>query len=308
MNLLIASGLSGIKESIEFQLTTSNEGEVDYIHYVETAKDIMDSLSAKNYDFVITGYIVDGIDVWKLSKLINSSRHKSGDHRLIIIKETCEIEIPSILAKEYKFSIESLDNIIHTLNSYKLESNPSSLNSLLIIEDDEDASITARHALQDIYDVDYAIDGEAGYDLWLKKRHDLILLDLMLPKMSGEEVLDKIMTLNNNQSVIIVTAINKTEIQNKLLINGASEYLCKPFSLTDLRLLCQALLNKSKLFHQQQYLDEKINKIRNDVWLIEYAMTLNKLDDAKKILTSLKHSLPNNLTEDEKINLIAAGF
>jgi DNA-binding response OmpR family regulator len=301
MNILIASGLPEMKESIELQLSTKGV-TIENIDYVESTKKLIDALSTRQYDFVLVGYLVDKTDIWKISTLINTYPLKSKFRALILIKETCEVEIPIILAKEYQFSVVCLDDLSQTI--YGWQQKTFNRHSLLIIEDDKDASLTAHYALQDIYDVDCAMDGQTGYDLWERKKHDLILLDLMLPKLSGEEVLEKVMAVNNNQSVIIVTALDKIDLQNKLLLNGASEYLCKPFSLNDLKLMCQALLNKSKLLHQQQYTELKMNNIRNKVWLIEYALKGNRIEDVKKILPSLKDILPNNLTEDEKINLI----
>jgi DNA-binding response OmpR family regulator len=116
------------------------------------------------------------------------------------------------------------------------------------------------------------------------------------------------MALNKNQSVIIVTALDKPRLQNKLLLNGASEYLCKPFSLEALKTLCQKLLNKSKLLHQAHYAEAKLNALRNLVWLLDYALSHNDGGKVKEIMAALKSLLPNNLTEDEKISLIAREF
>jgi CheY-like chemotaxis protein len=58
-------------------------------------------------------------------------------------------------------------------------------NRLLIIDDDEDAAFIACHSLKDEYEVDMAYDGLTGYKLWGNKRHELVLLDLMLPCDDG---------------------------------------------------------------------------------------------------------------------------
>lgn len=314
MNLLIVSDPYGSKAAIQDQLVESDI-QADDVTYVESAKALLDAILSDAYDFIIAEYAVDGTDIWRLSTLIYSTHFRLHSCPVFLIKETCQIEIPSILAKEYSFSVVSLGDLVETLCAAYHSNNEASCrhqnparNTLLIIEDDKDASLTAYHALKETYDIDMAGDGLSGYELWEKNRHDLVLLDLMLPKISGEQILKRMMAINKNQSVIIVTALDKLSIQNKLLLNGASEYLCKPFSVVDLRALCQIQLNKSKLLHQAHYSESKMNALRNLVWLLDYALIQNEKEKVKTIMTSLKEKLPNNLTEDEKIRLLTLEF
>jgi len=94
---------------------------------------------------------------------------------------------------------------------YRRGSKNSTRNSLLVIDDDEDAAFFACHSLKDEYEVDMAYDGLSGYKLWENKRHDLILLDLMFPVMMGDIVLEKIMEIDQNQPVIIITGQDKPD-------------------------------------------------------------------------------------------------
>lgn len=309
MKLLIASDPYGNKAAIQDQLVAADIQSSD-VTYVESGKAFLDALIADTYDAILAEYAINGMDIWRLSTVINSVHFRAHSCPVFLIKETCEIEIPSILAKEYDLSVVSQTDIGDVLEIVRHPKQDGGYqyptkNSVLILEDDEDSAFTAYHALKENYDIDTADDGLSGYERWKKKRHDLVLLDLMLPKMSGEQVLKKMMAVNKNQSVIIVTALDKPSIQNRLMLNGASEYLCKPFSLEALRSLCQILLNKSKLLYQAHFAEAKLNAIRDLVWLLDWAITHNESEKVGAIMHSLKDLLPDNLTEDEKINLLA---
>lgn len=310
MNVLIVTDPFSNAAAIEAQLAAAGI-KADSVAHVASARALMDALLTQRCDLIVAEYSVAGMDIWRLSTLINAMRFSAYARPIFLIKETCEIDIPELLAKEYGFTVvplEDLAGVFAAFNDLPNTQFGGSRHSVLIIEDDKDASLTACHALKDLYDVDCAYDGLSGYALWERKHHDLVLLDLMLPKLSGEDILNNMMALNKNQSVIIVTALDKPRLQNKLLLNGASEYLCKPFSLEALKTLCQKLLNKSKLLHQAHYAEAKLNALRDLVWLLDYALSHNDGGKVKEIMAALKSLLPNNLTEDEKISLIAREF
>lgn len=314
MNALVVTDPFSDTTAIQTQMAAAGF-EADAVVYVTSVVALMDALLTRRCDVIVTEYAVASMDIWRLSTLINSMRFSAPSRAIFLLKETCEIDIPLLLAKEYGFTVVSIDDLAGTLTAVREPGNGRfggamnpARHSVLIIEDDKDASLTAYHALKDLYDVDVADDGLSGYAHWEARHHDLVLLDLMLPKLSGEDILSKMMEINKHQSVIIVTALDKPRLQNKLLLNGASEYLCKPFSLDALKTLCQKLLNKSKMLHQAHYAEAKLNAIRNRVWLLDYALSQNEGDRVKEIMASLKGMLPNNLTEDEKISLIAREF
>lgn len=314
MNVFVVTDPFSDTAAIQTQMTAAGFN-AESVVYVKSPRALVDGLLSHRCDVIVAEYAVANMDIWRLSTLVNSMRFSAQSRPVFLIKETCEIDIPVLLAKEYGFTVVPLQSLADMLVAVSDPSNRQSggtanpaRHTVLIIEDDKDTSFTAFHALKDLYDVDVADDGLTGYGLWEAKHHDLVLLDLMLPKLSGEDILSKIMAINKNQSVIIVTALDKPKLQNKMLLNGASEYLCKPFSLDALKTLCQKLLNKSKLLHQAHFAESKLNAIRNLVWLLDYALSKNDADRLKQIMAALKGLLPNNLTEDEKINLVAREF
>lgn len=101
---------------------------------------------------------------------------------------------------------------------------------ILIVEDDK--SLREMYQLRlsiNGYDVLEARDGEEGLDLAIKEKPDLIMLDIMMPKMSGMDVLDIIKSTPETKDipVILLTALNEESVRSKGLVYGAEDYLVK---------------------------------------------------------------------------------
>lgn len=106
---------------------------------------------------------------------------------------------------------------------------------ILIIEDEKSlVSIIKDKLIKEKYIVDYSYDGKEGLYNALMDIYDLIILDVMLPKIDGFEILKRIREEKINSKVIMLTA--KSEIADKLegLTNGADDYITKPFHLEEL--------------------------------------------------------------------------
>jgi CheY-like chemotaxis protein len=315
MKLLVASSYSETADALQDQLNLSNiKGDLTF---VETVDDLVNELKKDTHDFIITEYSIDGADIWRLANLINSTQLAAHTLPLFLIKDTCETEIPLLLAKEHTFKVVSLAELGQVLPSayehnlstgYVRGRKPPEKRTLLIIEDDEDAAFFAYNALNDSYVIDIASDGESGLELWKKKRHELVLLDYMLPGIKGDGVLVDMMAIDKNQPVIIMTAYDRPERNQTMMLNGASEYLCKPFNLADLRSQCQAILNRAKLIYQAHYTDTKNQTLRNQLWLLNHALTNNEFDKAKRVAKAIKLIFPDTPTEDEQADLLSLEF
>ena len=118
------------------------------------------------------------------------------------------------------------------------------MKKIAVIEDDIDICKMLTTFLKKYdYEVCYALDGAAGLELCQTYEPDLILLDIMLPKVDGDEVLKKL-RLFTNAPVIVVSA--KTMVQTKidLLKSGADDYMTKPFDLYELLARIEANLKR----------------------------------------------------------------
>lgn len=93
-------------------------------------------------------------------------------------------------------------------------------------------------------DVTYAEDGETGLELALKPNYDVIVLDIMLPKISGLEILETIRKRGVQTPVIMLSALNEVEDKIKGLNYGADDYLAKPFKTAELVARLRALARR----------------------------------------------------------------
>ncbi len=106
---------------------------------------------------------------------------------------------------------------------------------ILIVEDEYSlANVIKDRLLKEKYLVDIATDGENGLYNALMGIYDLIILDVMLPKINGFDILKKLRQENITSKIIMLTA--KSEIDDKLegLTQGADDYMTKPFHLSEL--------------------------------------------------------------------------
>ena len=117
---------------------------------------------------------------------------------------------------------------------------------VLIIEDEEALADAIRESLKKEHlDATLVTDGEIGEDEALTGLYDLILLDIMLPKRNGFEILKTLKEEKLKTPVIILTA--KSEMEDKLngLENGADDYITKPFHMKELIARVKIILKRS---------------------------------------------------------------
>jgi len=118
---------------------------------------------------------------------------------------------------------------------------------ILLVEDDRGiARFVKKGFLENSFLVDWAPDGEEGLRCALERSYDLIILDILLPKMDGMEVLKRLRTLAIQTPVIFLTAKDSEEDIVRGLNVGADDYLTKPFSFSELLARVHALLRRGK--------------------------------------------------------------
>ena len=134
---------------------------------------------------------------------------------------------------------------------------------LLIIEDEKNISNLLKLELTHAnYECDQAFDGESGLNKALNQDYELILLDLMLPRINGIEVCRQL-RLKKQTPIIMLTA--RDEVMDKVngLQVGADDYLAKPFAMEELLARINALLRR--VSNQNKSLKYKYGEIEIDV-------------------------------------------
>lgn len=118
---------------------------------------------------------------------------------------------------------------------------------ILLIEDEARiASFVKRGLEAEGFVVDHASDGLAGVERAAAIEPDLIILDLILPKLSGEEVLVRVRRADPTTPVIVLTAKDAVSDRVANLQAGADDYLIKPFSFTELLARIRARLRETE--------------------------------------------------------------
>ncbi|MGE1111376.1 response regulator transcription factor [Priestia megaterium] len=116
--------------------------------------------------------------------------------------------------------------------------------NILIVEDEEEiGSILKMELEHEGYQVKIKNNGRDGLETALSNEFDLILLDIMLPKMSGIEVLRKLRKRENYVPIILLTARNSTLDKIMGLDHGANDYITKPFKTEELLARIRSLLS-----------------------------------------------------------------
>lgn len=117
-----------------------------------------------------------------------------------------------------------------------------------VIEDERRLADNIAASLRETagFAVDVARDGEEGLYLATTNAYDALVLDLMLPKLSGADLLLRMRAAGVRTPVLVLTAQDSVESVLKLLARGADDYMSKPFDLRELRARLHALIRRSQ--------------------------------------------------------------
>lgn len=174
------------------------------------------------------------------------------------------------------------------------------MNNILIVEDEIGiANMEKNYLEKSNFQVSIAHDGAEAINLFYKNNFDLIILDLMIPKLSGEQVLN-IVRENSEIPVILVTAkVNEKDIIHGFRL-GADDYIKKPFSGNELIERVKAVLRRSKsnknniIISQDKKL--KIDLINNRVLKndVEIPLTKNEILIIKTLFSNPMKTFSRN--------------
>ncbi|MDF2803073.1 MAG: two component transcriptional regulator, winged helix family [Anaerocolumna sp.] len=167
------------------------------------------------------------------------------------------------------------------------------MKKILIVEDESSISDLIKFSLKTSgYRCCQVFDGEKAADLLIENRYDLILLDIMLPKVDGFELMEFIRPMKI--PVIFISAKGKTEDKVKGLKLGADDYISKPFEVVELLARVESVLRRyNKTEETLQY---------NDIQVDETSYTVTK-DGQNIILTDKEFKLLVLLIKNKSLAL-----
>ena len=120
------------------------------------------------------------------------------------------------------------------------------MSRFLIVDDDAEIRVFIKTDLEmSGFSIDTATDGQMGLNMELKSDYELIILDVMMPKMDGFEVCQNIRKVNKKVPILLLTAKGAIEDKVKGFNCGADDYLVKPFDIQELLVRVRALLRRN---------------------------------------------------------------
>jgi DNA-binding response OmpR family regulator len=162
---------------------------------------------------------------------------------------------------------------------------------ILVIEDERRLAENVAHILKENASsaVDLAFDGEEGLFLAESSPYDLLVLDLMLPKLNGLELLKRFRKNGSKTPVLVVTAKDEKESVIALLNAGADDYITKPFDLGEFVARSKALIRRGMGEHSTviQIADLELNSVTRRVLRAGMQITLTPME--YRVLEYLAH-------------------
>jgi heavy metal response regulator len=116
---------------------------------------------------------------------------------------------------------------------------------ILIVEDEQNVADFLKKGMEEeFYTVDVADGGSQGYSMATSQEYDCIILDVMLPEMSGIEICKKLRAAGLKTPILMLTALDSVGSKVEGLESGADDYLTKPFAFSELLARIRALLRR----------------------------------------------------------------
>jgi two-component system copper resistance phosphate regulon response regulator CusR len=117
---------------------------------------------------------------------------------------------------------------------------------ILLVEDEPKVASFIKKGLEEqTYEVDQAYDGQFGLKLALQNDYDMIILDIILPHLSGLEVCRQVRKVKSSAAILMLTALGSTDDKITGLDAGADDYLTKPFEFKELLARIRALTRRT---------------------------------------------------------------
>lgn len=241
IEILLVNADAMLRRAIRERLCASGYGVVE----ADSGLAAVGILQTVAVQLVVMDISIGDLDGWRLARIIRSGIYRCEKNTPIILvtKSWCE-RITQITAREFGvnhlLSFDDLEDLPQLVENCLVGPITGLLSPrLLVVDDHSDIAELVARILRNKFSVEVASDGPSGLAAWLEGRHDLVLLDVMLPGMSGPDILERILRIAPQQPVVIMTAHSSMDLAEELMTKGAVDFISKPFRADQLRQVCE---------------------------------------------------------------------
>jgi len=229
----------------------------------------IETLNRIAIDILITDIPLQDLDGWRLTRLVRSGvLRTAADTPIVMVSTTYSERIAEITAREFRvdrfISFEELHKLPVVLREIQTGGTALPKPTLLLIEDHPDTTQLVKRVLEKRFDIETADDGKSGVEAWNARHHDLILLDIMLPVKSGEQVLAEVLEADPDQAVVVMTAYSSADRASSLLLSGAVDFIAKPFRAEQLRSVCDIAVRREDFIISNEQFSQRLSELRNN--------------------------------------------
>src|SRR6266540_2702427 len=131
--------------------------------------------------------------------------------------------------------------------------------TILVIDDEKSIRNTLKDVLEyENHQVELAVDGIEGLELFAKNKYDVVLCDIKMPKMDGIEVLEKIHEISSDATVLMISGHGNIDTAVEAIKKGAFDFIEKPLDLNRLLIAIRNGLDKTSLITETKVLKRKV--------------------------------------------------
>ncbi|MGH9197725.1 MAG: hypothetical protein ACRD1T_18530, partial [Acidimicrobiia bacterium] len=156
-----------------------------YVMTVRTARDVLEHLASLCVDLLLTPVQLPDLDAWRLTRMIRSGRFGPSALPIVVVSDGEPRAVWGAMAKEHDVPLVSTEDEADLLDTIIICLSGRRKRALLVVEDDERIATLINDSLCHGFEIDIRYDGESGLAAWRQRHHELVILDLVLPRMSG---------------------------------------------------------------------------------------------------------------------------
>lgn len=240
---------------------------------------------------VVSDIYLEGVDGWRLARMVRSGVFNcDASIPFLLVSSTWCKRIAEKTAREFDIDhllpYENYPQLAEILNQPVDLHREQRKDRVLAIEDTEETALLVQRILRQRFEVDIASEGESGLALWREKKHSIVLLDVMLPGISGPEIMDQILAEKPDQTIVIMTAHGSMDLAEELVFRGAADFISKPFAANQLRKVCEIAAHREDFMISNQQFAETVTSLEES-----QTNLLEQAQEHKDILDNLTSAI-----------------